>query len=314
VHWHKVNPFQRSRSSRVATSSRADLQPVLPFNLAANLEHFGHAQVRSLLRSVFLHDLLRFGDGFPAGREDRHYWQTAMIARTLMSHGVPGPASRVLCVGAGNAPILFWLTTRVGRVFAADHYLAPDSPAAAWCGSMPVDPERHWPGSWNPARLVVQHMSPLELNYPDASFAAVVALHVLESLADADEVQQALEQMFRVLQPGGLLSMEIELQIDGPRVDWAATPHRALDEAELRGRILEALPWSPVDPLDLSVSAATRQAAQPVGAAEQDVRACVARHGQLLWHELVRRQYPLLALRDGARLCVPAHLALRKPG
>jgi SAM-dependent methyltransferase len=284
----------------------------LKYGRACNLEDFGRPEVRELVRSIFLHDQLRFGDDFPAGREDRRYWQAALTARTFADHGVLAPRSEVLGVGAGNEPVVFWLTNKVRRVFATDLYLREGSRAHAHCGSMPAEPGRHWPGSWNHRRLVVQHMSPRDLSYSDESFDGVLAPHALDACRSPDEVERTLEEMYRVLRPGGVLSLIVGLRLEGSGTETAG--RRLFGESEVRDGIVGALDWVPLGGLDLAVSEATRATEQPAEAVEAQLREHLARHGQVLPHELTWGRYPHLAIRDGDTLSVPAHLALRKPG
>jgi SAM-dependent methyltransferase len=291
-------------------ASDAEPAPVsLPSSKACNREDFEHPSVREQIRGIFLHDLHRWGERFPSGREDRHYWRTAMTARAFSDFGVLGPRAQVLGVGAGSEPVLFWLTNRVATVFATDQYLNPAHPAGLHFGQMPVEPDRHWPGSWNPRRLVVQHMSCQRLRYPDESFDGVFAPHALAGCASEAEVEQALEEMFRVLKPGGILSLTIEFAIDGPT---AGTTSGVFDEPSVHKQILGVLPWVCPGGLNLEVSAATRATEQPADVVEEDIRRHLERHGQLLWHEMTWSRTPHLAIRDGATLSVPAHLTLRK--
>jgi ubiquinone/menaquinone biosynthesis C-methylase UbiE len=305
--------FQKSRTRPQNSADAGPPLHTLVHNKACNQDDFRHPSLWGVIRGIFLHDQLRFGDAFPVHREDRHHWQAAMTARAMTEMGVLGPRSQILGVGAGNAPIVFWLTNKVGQIFATDLYLRDGSPAATLYQSMISEPARHWPGSWNPRRLVVQHMDPLELRYDDASFDGVFAIHVLERFSSEDDTAQALNEIYRVLKPGGLASLHLEFQSDGRVLAPGETTRRLIPEAEIRENFIAALPWVPVDSLDLGLSDATRKAEQEVASAEADVRRCVETHGQLLWHELTRDRYPFLTLRDGDRLSCCVHLALRKP-
>jgi hypothetical protein len=302
--------FQYARFLKRSREDRLNAHR-LPYSKACNLEDFSHADMRELIRSAFPHDRERFGDEFPAGREARHYWQAAMTARAFADHGVLGPDALVLGIAAGNDPALFWLTEHVGRVFAADLYLNKTARAGTRCPSMLVEPDRHWPGSWDRQRLVVQHLGCQELRYSNESFEGVFAPHALESCTSTDEVEQCLEELLRVLKPGGILSLTVEFAVEGP-ADLSGG--RLFDEPAIRQHILKPLPWSPVGPVDLDVSAATRQTEQPAERIELHLRRHLERHGQLFWHEAAADGYPHLAVRDGAVLSVPVHLALRKRG
>jgi SAM-dependent methyltransferase len=283
--------------------------PQLPYSKAANDEDFHNTTLWETIRAIFLHDALRYGDSFPLGRKDRHYWRTAMSARAIADHGVLGANARILACGAGNEPLVFWLTNKVSQVFATDLYLTQGSRAASVCPGMMTEPERHWPGSWNPRRLVVQHMRPYELRFSDEYFDAVFAPHALDGCQTAEEVERALEEMYRVVKPGGIVSLTVEFAIDetgnGPG-------GRLIDEWTLKKQIA-ALPWTYLGTLDLGTSQATRQSEVPAETVAEDLRRHLERHGQLFWHETAWSRYPQMAVRDGKVLSVPAHLGLRKP-
>jgi ubiquinone/menaquinone biosynthesis C-methylase UbiE len=310
--------FRKNRTRPESVTARED-EPIpggyiLAHNKACNYEDFHHPTLVQVMRSLFLHDMLRFGETFPVGREDRYYWQSAVIARAFTDFRVLGPKAQILGVGAGNAPIVFWLTNKVRQVYAIDLYLRPGSAAAQQCATMMSEPDRHWPGSWNPRRLVVQHMDPLDLRYADESFDAVFAMHALDRYPTAEESQDALREMHRVLRPGGLLSLLLEFQSDGHVFPLGLPMRRLFHEKEVREEVIGSQEWTPVDAPDFGLSEHTRNAEQPAEADAEDIRRCVAAHGQLLWHEMNRSRYPFLSLRDGNRLSTCVHLALRKTG
>ncbi len=278
---------------------------------ACNREDFTQSELRELVRTIFVHDRVRIGERFPEGCEDRLYWRTAMIAHTFAAHGLLRPTARLLGVGAGNEPALFWLTNRTGWVFAVDRYLEPGSRANTQCVTMLHDPDRHWPGSWNRRRLVVQHMKAEDLRFSDASFDGIFAVDALDSCREAHALERALEEMYRVLKPNGVLSLSLELRLQGGS---SPTGRRLFDEQGILKILASGPPFKVLGPVDWTVSESTRQAARPLGAVDQAINENLHRHGQLLWHERPADYPSALALREGDVLSVPVHLALRKSG
>ena len=69
--------------------------------------------------------------------------------------GALRPDADILGVGAGNGPTIFWLTSQVHLVFATDLYVGQAAWQESANASMLTDPGIHWPGTWNPRRLVV---------------------------------------------------------------------------------------------------------------------------------------------------------------
>jgi hypothetical protein len=83
--------------------------------------------------------------------------------------------------------------------------------------------------------------------------------------------------------------------------------------AELLDLIVGDRPWEPLDTPRLSVSDATAATSQPFERAAEDVRAHVAAHGEIRFHELTWSQYPHIVLaHDDGYAWTSVQLALRK--
>ena len=155
-----------------------------------NLEDFGDAELRDDIRDVFSHEIARFGDDFPKGREYRKYWEVGMAVLAFERAGICSPEAEILGVGAGNEATCFYLTKRVKRVFATDLYLSEGWEESA-NASMLSNPKEHWPFPWNPRRLVVQHMDALALHYEDASFHGVFSSSSVEHFGSDEQIKIA---------------------------------------------------------------------------------------------------------------------------
>src|SRR5204862_4394011 len=99
-----------------------------------------------------------------------------------------------------------------------DLYLEPGDWEQTAATSMLIDPGRHAVIPWNPRRLVVQHMDARELRYEDESFDGIFSSSSIEHFGDHADVERAVSEMFRVLKPGGVLSLSTEFRLagDGP--------------------------------------------------------------------------------------------------
>ena len=208
-----------------------------------------------MIRSVFAHELDRFGPEFPRGREYRKHWEVAMAVRALRDFGALHDRAEVLGVGAGNEPTLFWLTNHVRRVFATDLYLQGDGWSCSAHNSMLINPAPHWPAAWNPRRLVVQHMNALDLQYDDDSFDAIFSSSSIEHFGGPAEIRRAMAEMHRVLKPGGVLSVSTEFRLEGPPPGLPGV--FLFDADDLEQLILGDLPWQAPRPRDLTLSPAT---------------------------------------------------------
>lgn len=279
-------------------------------NKVCELGDFAEGPTRETIREVFAHEVDRFGPGFPERVAYRKHWEVAMAIRALRE-GLPADRpARVLGVGAGNEPTLFWLTQHA-TVHATDLYLDPSGWTESANASMLTEPGGHWPGPWSRQRLVVQHMDARDLHYEDESFDAVFSSSSLEHFGTDVEIGRALDEMCRVLRPGGICSLSTELRFAGDRTGLPDI--RIFSEAELLDLVLEAArPWALTSTFDGRVSAATRRAAVPFEEAAADVRAHVARYGTVRFHALEFSTYPHVALSVDELVWTSVHLALVK--
>jgi FkbM family methyltransferase len=263
----------------------------LSLNKLANLEDFSDGALLGVIRDVYAHALAAHGS-FPAGREDRDQWQTAMAGLTLRAGDVLRPTAQVLSARSDHAA--FWLSPQIGRVFAIDQYLA-EGASGSDRSAMLTDPGQFWPGRWDARRLVVQHMDSRELAYEDETFDAVVhaARH---SRFDIEDFGREIDEVWRVLRPGGVASVTAPFLLAGKRSGQEPGIFDAplLDEA-----ILERHPWESITPLDLSISDDTLATEQVVTEPTLDPPAPM--------------RYPFIVARHRDHVFTTLHLALRKP-
>lgn len=266
------------------------------------LADFADPELRELIRDVYASDREAFGEpGFPAGREYRKYWEVAMTLRAFRALGVLREDARVLGVGAGREATIYWLTRHVGEVVATDLYETEDS----WSESdssadMLTDPGRYWDGDWNPERLTVRHMDALDIDFEDGSFDAIFSSSSIEHFGDFPDVRRSVEEMFRVLRPGGVLALSTEFRLEGDAIGYPGLLR--FDEPELRSLLLDSLWWDPAAPLDLTISEETLASAVEMSEAIADQEA-----GLCGWSS-----YPHLVLRHEQFLWTSVHVALVK--
>jgi SAM-dependent methyltransferase len=189
--------------------------------------------------------------------ERRELWETAMTMRSLDILGALGEETEVLTIGPGSEPLVYWLTERARRVFSTD----VDRVEGAWSksasgGEILERPELQWAGNWNPRRLVVQQMDPLNLRYEDESFGCVCSARTLERLDGLSQVVRAVNEIFRVIRPGGVAAISTAFRLEGPSPGPPGL--LAFDEDELRHVFLDPeFSWALADLLETGVSAET---------------------------------------------------------
>jgi SAM-dependent methyltransferase len=262
---------------------------------------------------------------YPDGEEHRKPWEVAMSARALRDFGALHEDAEILGVGAGSEATIFWLTRHVKRVFATDLYLTEDSWSELDSGAgMLHAPEGETTLDWNPRRLVVQHMNALELRYEDDSFDGIFSSGSIEHFGALDDIHKSVEEMYRVVRPGGVVALATEFRLAGPPPGLPGTA--LFDQEELRRVLLEGLDWELPSQLDFSISEETTAA--PV---DFDSLVELSLAEPTLWMKLkdalgrevkleatairhLPTPYPHIVLRKGEHLWTSVFVTLIKPG
>jgi SAM-dependent methyltransferase len=263
--------------------------PVLGYNKLCELEDFADEALLPYLRAIFPHD-----SGFAPGREYRKFWEVAQAARALVDFGAAHDHAELLGVAAGTEATMFWATNHVRRVFATDLYFDPGDWEREAPRSMLLTPGEHATCAWNERRLVVQHMDARELRYEEASFDGVFCSSSIEHFGDEHDVRRALAEMWRVLKPGGIVTLSTEYRLRGPSPGLPGS--LMFDAAELDEIIIRPFCWTPVEPLDLTLSERTLKSAISLSAA----------------HAGTEPLFPHIVLEEGEFLFTSVHIALRK--
>lgn len=139
----------------------------------------------------------------------------------------------VVSVGAGHESVLYWLANRVGKVVATDTYDGVWETNMAREGDARVlaSPEQYAPFRYRTERLTFMRMDGRRLEFPDATFDVAYSLSSIEHFGGIDGASAAMDEMARVVKPGGIVAVATEYLLSGPPYHEAFAPadiHRVL--------------------------------------------------------------------------------------
>jgi SAM-dependent methyltransferase len=145
----------------------------------------------------------------------------------------------VLSVGAGHEAILYWLANHVGSVVATDLY-----DEGRWAsGGMEGDghvikqPRDFAPYPYREDRLRFLKMDGRRLGFRDRIFDVAYSLSSIEHFGGFNGALTAVDEMARVLKPGGLLVLATEYMLSGAPHEEVFTPtdvHALISRPSLR--------------------------------------------------------------------------------
>jgi SAM-dependent methyltransferase len=139
----------------------------------------------------------------PHERPHRKAWEFAMLTLFLEDSGLIAEDSRILSVGAGHEPVLFWLANRVAQVVATDIYGEGDFSGGEADPTMISDPGSFSPYPYRESHLEVRHMDARHLEFEDDSFDAVFSLSAIEHFGSWSDIRRSSRELGRVVRPGG---------------------------------------------------------------------------------------------------------------
>jgi len=148
-------------------------------------------------------------------RKAYEFTQTAWGLERL---GALTEAASVLSVGAGHESLGYWLANRVRSVIATDLYPGEWEASAGAEGDARVitEPEAFAPFEYRTSHLRFLRMDGRRLAFRDAAFDVAYSLSSIEHFGGFAGAREAVEEMARVLRPGGVLALATEWRVSGP--------------------------------------------------------------------------------------------------
>lgn len=160
------------------------------------------------------------------GWEDAPYYRRWEWPHALLALDVQ-PEHEVLSVGAWNCGTTAALSGEVRRLYAVD----PHSEFLAWAGS-------HLAPSSEGAQVEYVRAKMESLSWSSASFDRVLAVSVLEHVPPSQDGDvQVMREIGRVLRPGGLAVVTVEVSREG-FVEWIPPLGRVYDLPKIEDRII----------------------------------------------------------------------------
>lgn len=138
----------------------------------------------------------------------RKSWEYATCVLGLNQLASLDDRSSILATGAGYERPLFYYANRCKEVWATDLY---DESHPEGTSRMLTEPARFAPFPYAEDRLHVERMSALDLRFEDDSFHATFCLSSIEHFGSRDDQRLAVQEMARVLKPGGIACIVTEL-------------------------------------------------------------------------------------------------------
>ena len=207
----------------------------------------------------------------------RKSWEYAVCVQGLESLGVVNEDAAGLAVGAGSEAPLYYYANTVRRMVATDLY---DNERHEGTPAMLADPRAFAPFPYREGHLEVLRMGGDDLAFPDAMFDFVFCLSSIEHFGSRAVQARSLDEMTRVLRPGGVACIITEIIL----TDHSDAEYYRLEEIEemfLRHPQLELVGGEP----DLSISASQITYPVDISNSQHISRSphIVLKRGDMLW-------------------------------
>jgi len=175
-------------------------------------------------------------------RKAYEFTQTVWGLRRL---GLLREDARVVSIGAGHESLAYSLANMVGWVLGTDLYEGAWRSAGAAEGDLRVltHPEAFAPFPYRRERLRFLPMNGCALGLGDNTFDIAYSLSSIEHFGGWEGSRRAVEEMARVVRPGGMVVLATEWVVTGPSRDEVFLPD------EFR-RLIDVDGLSLVDPID----------------------------------------------------------------
>lgn len=177
----------------------------------------------------------------------RKAYEFTQTAWGLDRLGALTETARVLSVGAGHESLAYWFANRVRQVIATDLYPGDWEASAGSEGDARVitHPEEYAPFQYRRGHLRFLQMDGRKLAFRDGVFTVAYSLSSIEHFGGFAGARDAVEEMARVLAPGGILALATEWRVSGP-----PGPAEGIFEPDEVRRLIEMPSLRLIEPID----------------------------------------------------------------
>jgi SAM-dependent methyltransferase len=157
------------------------------------------------------YDDLGFADD--PSRFHRKVWEFNQTLYGLRRLRRLAPGATALGIGCGHEELMYFLANRIARVTATDLY------EGSWIGGesdadVLEHPAKYAPFKYREDHLEVRRMDGLALDSSEAAFDFAFCLSSIEHFGSLKDKLRALQEMFRVLKPGGVAVLTTEVVLN----------------------------------------------------------------------------------------------------
>lgn len=180
---------------------------------------------------------------------NRKTWEVAMAVLAFDRLGLlDNKDKEFLGVGAAKEETIIILSNNSKRVFATDIYLDPGTWDGWFSKDILIDPRPHFDKRLNWQKTVFQHVDGRSLPYEDNSFDGIFSCSSIEHFGDENDIRTAIEEVYRVLKPGGVAALSTEYKISGDGDGFHNV--QLFDRKRIEKVWLEGIKWEAIDFLD----------------------------------------------------------------
>lgn len=177
--------------------------------------------------------------------QHRKLWEFVKTLEALEQHQLLTPNSMGLSVAAGTERVLYYLARHVGKIVGTDIYGDGSFAYREAASSAVKNPAAFAPYDYPHDRLKLLYMNALNLSFSDNLFDFAFCLSSIEHFGGMKAAKIAVQEMARVVKPGGLVIVVTDCSLNGLQTDEVFLPREIEALAECSDAKLTApIDWS----------------------------------------------------------------------